>query len=514
MKRVRTKLVLALLLIALLPVVPVYLLVKNLLRQGIGIGFNEQVELALESASGISRELYSRYRQETVALAVELAGSSQTRTVLDRGSRVPSEFTARLDTLGSARLDLLDQSGRIVSSSTNTDDEVFQPLYQTELSRLADSQVEGFVEGAGSRGAIVAFAPVVEQGERIGSLVLTRRLKDDFTRSRESVVDVLQIFKTLDLYEEDHLTRSFLLSFFAVYLPIAAISIVVGIYFSRRITSPLLQLVQGTRQVAEGDWDYRVDLKTQDEIGALGQSFNQMVATLKEKQDQVVTLEKMAVWREIARVLAHEIKNPLTPIQLMVQQMKDKYDGADPEYDKVLSECTEIITDEIESLRNLVREFSEFARMPRLNITAGNLNALIEDVRKVYPSDIIGLELQPDLPDSEFDHEKMRRVLINLMENSMDSIRDKGSGDIRITTRLESGTIVLDYRDTGGGIPDELQDKIFEPYFSTKKSGMGLGMAIVKRIIAEHGGAISLSSRLDEGAEFLVRLPLNPIDAA
>ena len=247
---------------------------------------------------------------------------------------------------------------------------------------------------------------------------------------------------------------------------------------------------------------------SKDEVGDLVHSFNTMITTLKEKQDQVVSLEKMAAWREIARILAHEIKHPLTPIQLTVQHMKDKYEGDDPEYGKLLEECSEIVTDEIESLRTLVREFSEFARMPKLSLSHGDLNELVEEVRKLYPNNNISLELERTLPELNFDHEKMRRVVINLIENGLDSINEKGVGDIQIRTSLEDNMAVIHYSDTGNGILDEIREKIFEPYFSTKKSGMGLGLAIVKRIIEEHGGSISIESIEGKGTTFKIELPV------
>ncbi|MFQ5651000.1 MAG: PAS domain-containing sensor histidine kinase [bacterium] len=524
MKRIRTKLILSLLLITLLPVLPVYYVIKNLLQQSIEVGYNQNVERALESAYGISSDLYAKHKEETLALAAELAALESTQKVITRGSAIPAGVVSRINSLGSAKVDVFDLTGRLLRSATtdsphNSGQEQgltsgatagagnFKSLYQNVIQPLANKNDPAILESASGPGVIVAFAPVHGPKRRIGSLVVTRKIDEAFTKKRELVVKVLQMFKTLSFFEGD-LTRGFLLVFFAVYTPLAALSIALGIYFSRKVTSPLLTLARGTQKVAAGDWDYRVEVQTKDEIGVLGEAFNRMVVALKEKQDQVIALEKMAVWREIARVLAHEIKNPLTPIQLTVQQLKDRYGGEDPEYEKLLAECTEIITDEIESLRALVREFSEFARMPKLNLTPGNLNELVEEVRKIYPNDNIELELDSTLPETRFDHEKMRRALINLIENGMDSIKEKGQGGILLQTRKENGSIRLDYSDTGTGIPPDLQAKVFEPYFSTKKSGMGLGLAIVKRIVIEHGGDISLASKKGQGTQFQISLPI------
>lgn len=503
MKRIRTKLILSLLVVTLLPVFPVYYLVKSLLQRSLQVGYNENVEGALQAASEISRELYSRYKQETLNTAREIADMASVRSVYEKNSQIPKNVITKLEALAASKLDFYDENGELVNSVVTSSVPDFPPLYQNIVKPLVVADSSHVLEGVGGAGFVVAFSPA----STVGFIILSCRVPDAFRQKAALVVKVHQMFKTLDFFEGD-LTQGFVLSFFSIYLPIALLSVALGIYFSRKITSPLLQLAKGTREVAEGDWDYRVQVTTKDEIGALGEAFNQMIGTLKEKQDQVIALEKMAVWREIARVLAHEIKNPLTPIQLTVQQMKDKYQGDDAEYRELLEECSEIVSDEIESLRTLVREFSEFARMPQLSFAPADLNDMAEEVRKLYPNDNIDLKLDRTLPEFDFDHEKMRRVLINLVENGMDSIREKGRGGIEITTAKDGEQAILRYADTGGGIPQEIQQKIFEPYFSTKKSGMGLGLAIVKRIVTEHGGTISLTSEEGEGTEFIISLPL------
>ncbi len=505
MSRIRTKLVLALLTIALLPVYPVYYLVQNLVQQSIEVGYNQNVEKALGAALDISREFYGNYRQETLQLARKYAGSKQVhRLLLEKQFRTKDAIN--LTAVGVGKMEIYTAERKLVYSKTSEIVVEMPRIYEANLAQLSVQASPQLLEGLSGKDRLIAFAPIENQG----FLILFRAVEPEFLGGMQTIVRVNQMFKTLDFFEND-LTRSFLLAFFVIYLPIAILSVALGIYFSRKVTSPLLQLVQGTKEVAEGDWDYRIRVTSKDEVGQLGSAFNEMVSTLREKQDQVVSLEKMAAWREIARVLAHEIKNPLTPIQLMVQQMQDKYQGNDAEYKKLLAECTEIVSDEIESLRTLVREFSEFARMPQLQFAPGDLNALIEEVRRIYANDNIELMLDDNIPELSFDHEKLRRVLINLLENSMDSIREKGSGEVCISTQLDSENVILTCRDSGNGIPEEIKSKIFEPYFSTKKSGMGLGMAIVQRIIWEHGGRIEVESEVGKGTRFVIYVPLERV---
>jgi len=505
MKRIRTKLVLSLLVITLLPIYPVYYQVKNLLQQSIEVGYNENVVTALDQAAAISRQLYSIYKDQTLSQAMEISSSEWARKLFEQtGSASGMEEKAK--SIG-GKIDVFDMKGNLVLTGSSAQQHAYPMIYQNTIVQLTKKQTPEILNLANDPGHILAFAPIKSNTKKKGFLVVTKIVDEEFTTGSRQVVRVNQMFKTLDFFEGE-VTSGFLLFFFVVYIPVAGLSIGLGIYFSRKITSPLLSLVKGTKKIAGGDWDYRVKTHSKDEVGDLVDAFNTMIITLKEKQDQVVSLEKMAAWREIARILAHEIKNPLTPIQLTVQHMKDKYEGDDPEYGKLLEECSEIVTDEIESLRTLVREFSEFARMPKLSLSPGDLNELVEEVRKLYPNNNISLELESALPELNFDHEKTRRVLINLIENGLDSINEKGEGDIQIRTNLEDKMAVIHYSDTGNGIPDEIREKIFEPYFSTKKSGMGLGLAIVKRIIEEHGGRISVQSKEGEGTTFEIELPV------
>ncbi|NIR48327.1 HAMP domain-containing protein [candidate division KSB1 bacterium] len=505
MNRIRTKIVLSLLVITLLPVYPVYVLLKNLHEKSRGIGFNKKVESALEDAVNISRELYAEYKKQTLTAAKEFAASDWVEKLLNKQDGVAASISNKAEELGTGKIDIFDQHGNLQYTGSNVLDAEFPQLYLNIVKPLTQKREPELLRLGDDRSHVSAFAPVIRNDAIKGFVVATKAIDQEFVRGSDQIVEVNQIFKTLDFL---NLTEGFVLSFFVVYASLSAISVAVGYVFSRKITHPLIKLVEGTKKVAAGDWSHRVRVSSKDEVGELVRAFNQMVATLKEKQDQVIALEKMVVWREIARILAHEIKNPLTPIQLTVQQMKDKYSGDDPEYQKLLEECSEIVNDEVESLRTLVREFSEFARMPTLNLARANVNELINEVSKLYSDRRLHTELDASLPEFEFDHEKMRRVLINLIENAFDSMKEKSDGQVNVKTRRQDEKVLLEVSDTGSGIPDDLKQKIFEPYVSTKKSGVGLGLAIVKRVVEEHGGKISVASREGKGTTFHIELPI------
>jgi two-component system, NtrC family, nitrogen regulation sensor histidine kinase NtrY len=236
------------------------------------------------------------------------------------------------------------------------------------------------------------------------------------------------------------------------------------------------------------------------------ESFNKMAEDLKENRRKRFEAEQVAAWREIARRLAHEIKNPLTPIQLTVQQLRDKYPGGDEKYQKLVTDCTEIVTEEVENLRKLVQEFADFARMPALLLAPRNLNTLIEDVVRLYPDAQIHRHLHPDLPTLPIDAEQIRRVLINLIENGIDAA---GPGaQITILTQFLEGDVCLVIRDNGPGVPQAQWQSIFQPYISSKDSGMGLGLAVVRSIIEDHRGHISVCDAPGGGAQFDICLPI------
>ena len=338
-------------------------------------------------------------------------------------------------------------------------------------------------------------------GERAEAVLLVAQPLDALLEIENAV----HTYKHIEM-EEPELRRAFLLAFLVAAGGIVFLASLVGIRIGFGITKPLYALIKGTREMARDNLEYRIPKGRDDEIGLLIESFNHMAEDLKENRRKRLEAEQIAAWREIARRLAHEIKNPLTPIQLTVQQLRDKYSGGDPAYSKLVADCTEIVTEEVDNLRALVQEFADFARMPSLSLALHDLNAVIRDTARLYPDARIRLDLQSDLPNLLLDTEQMRRVLINLTENGIDA-----SGihaPITVCTQARGDAILLAVSDTGPGVPAEDRHRIFQPYVSTKVSGMGLGLAVVRSIVEDHGGVISVADAPEGGARFEILLPL------
>ncbi len=326
--------------------------------------------------------------------------------------------------------------------------------------------------------------------------------------SLEAFIDVenaVHTYKHIEMTEDD-LRTAFLLAFLVAATGVVLLASVIGVRIGFGITRPLNALLKGTREMARDNLQYRIPKGRNDEIGLLIESFNQMAQDLVENRRKRLEAEQIAAWREIARRLAHEIKNPLTPIQLAVQQMRDKYSGSDPAYQQFVTNCTEIVTEEVENLRSLVQEFANFARMPSLSLSLSDLNECVHNVVRLYPDARIHLNLEENQPEIELDAEQMRRVLINLIENGLDA-SDK-NGQIEIRTRTSDDTAILSVIDSGPGVPLKDRVRIFQPYVSTKESGMGLGLAVVHNIIEDHGGHISVTDAPEGGAQFDLQLPI------
>jgi two-component system nitrogen regulation sensor histidine kinase NtrY len=221
--------------------------------------------------------------------------------------------------------------------------------------------------------------------------------------------------------------------------------------------------------------------------------------------------QKVAAWGEVARKLAHEIKNPLTPIQLSAQRIRKAHLKAAPEFEKVLTECTEAIVSEVEALKNLVDEFAQFARLPAANLAPASLHEVIEQALSLYDGLFaevrIDRRLAAELPSLRLDADQMKRVLINLVDNAIEATEKRGTVVISTEFDRAHGRVRLGVADDGPGIPAQDRDRLFVPHFSTKRRGSGLGLAIVSRIVQEHQGVIRVEENPPRGARFVVELP-------
>ncbi len=305
------------------------------------------------------------------------------------------------------------------------------------------------------------------------------------------------------------------LTYLSAGLALAALGAVVliGLLVARRMARDLDLLVEGSLAASRGDLDHRVPVRSKDEVGAVAAAFNFMMEDLRMSKDRLVIAERIAAWQDIARRLAHEIKNPLTPIQMAMDTLRKTWKKQHPKFDEILEESTSTVLEEADRLKHIVTEFSDFARMPKPNFQRLDLNEVVRSAMALYHGAVpVEPHLSEKLPELDADKGQMTQVILNLVENARDAIGTRTGGKITVSTKLgEAGDrAVLTVDDTGPGVPREVKDKVFAPYFTTKhaKGGTGLGLAIVHRIVSDHGGRIAVSDAPGGGARFMIELPL------
>ncbi|HTM23387.1 MAG TPA: ATP-binding protein [Kofleriaceae bacterium] len=297
------------------------------------------------------------------------------------------------------------------------------------------------------------------------------------------------------------------------------VTTLLALLLARRMTRELDSLVTASEAAGRGDLDHRVEVRSSDEIGALADSFNWMMEELKGSKEKLVIAERVAAWQEMARSLAHEIKNPLTPIQMAVETLRRAYAKKHPSFDATFDESTATVLEETARLKRIVTEFSEFARLPKPQTGPCDLNAIVSAALSLYAGTVEVLtSLDGELGEVLCDRDQITQVLLNLLENARDALtlRDGGpaGGRITVITRREGGARAqLIVEDNGPGFPAGVRDRLFTPYVTTKqgKGGSGLGLAIIHRIVIEHAGAIDISDAPGGGARVTITLPLaNP----
>ena len=279
-----------------------------------------------------------------------------------------------------------------------------------------------------------------------------------------------------------------------------------------RVTRPVEQLAQAAREVALGNWDTRVNVHSSGEIAELADSFNHMTHELLEQRENLVRAERIAAWKELARRLAHELKNPLFPLQLTVENLVRARQQMPEQFDEIFHESSTTLLAEIENLKAIISRFSEFSRMPQPRFHMLQINDLVRDVVKLVQAQLqtATIECTMQLADTgeiAGDAELLHRVLSNLVLNAMDAMPQRGRLTLR--THRRENNVTIEVQDTGTGLTPEECARLFTPYYTSKSHGTGLGLAIVQSIVSDHGGSVSVRSELAQGTTFTVVLPRN-----
>ena len=285
-----------------------------------------------------------------------------------------------------------------------------------------------------------------------------------------------------------------------------------SLWASERVTRPVERLASSVRKVAAGEWDTRAVVASRDEIGQLAADFNAMTEQLVDQKHRMLQAERVAAWREIARRLAHELKNPLFPLQITIENLRRVRQTKPSEFEEVFEESTKALLVELDQLKGVVNQFSDFAKMPAPRFESADINQVVRDAVQLFDAQLKGgtttveLTLAANLPPVLADPEQIGRALRNLVLNAMDAMPVSG-GKITIRTMAAGPSRVrLEVADTGEGLTQEEIERLFSPYYTTKQHGTGLGLAIVQSVIADHKGTVAVDSTPGKGTTFRMEL--------
>ncbi len=334
-----------------------------------------------------------------------------------------------------------------------------------------------------------------------GTLALARPIDPELVRRLDAVTQGGARLRQMRLYYGDLLRGDTMTTLLVLGLVVLIVALLLSRLFARRIAAPINALAAGTRKVAGGDLDHRVDVDAPAEMGQLVSAFNRMTDDLRSSKEDLIQAERVAAWRGVARRLAHEIKNPLTPIGLAMHRIAKRTD------DPAVTDSVQTVLEETGNLKRLADEFSQYARLPAPRPEAADLLDLARSVVDLYTGDD-RMEVDWDVPTGptpvRVDPGQIRQALANLVKNAVSAVDGAG----RITIRLErrDREFVLEIIDTGPGL-DDPPERVFEPYYTTKETGTGLGLPISRKIIEDHNGRLTAANHADGGAVLGMTLP-------
>ncbi len=392
-------------------------------------------------------------------------------------------------------------------------------LYNPDGQLLASSRPKIFEEGiVGRKMNTLAFLKMKNEqrsqfihSERIGKLEYLSAYTPLYNRYNEKLgyLNLPYFARESELRNE---MSYFLVAFINIYLLLVVVAVVVAIFVSNYVTRPLQLIRNNLARLKLGKTNEKIDWDREDEIGSLVREYNRMIDELAVSAELLARSERETAWREMARQVAHEIKNPLTPMKLSVQYLEKAWKEKVPDWDERLERFSKTMIEQIDNMAVIAKEFSDFAQMPAGKNGHINLREFIPEVLDMY-KDFEKVDITLEMPAGTdpmqvyADRNQLLRVFNNLIKNAIQSYDKHDQARILVECNAGENEYHISVTDYGSGIPDNLQQEIFTPYFTTKAKGMGLGLSMVKSIIESFNGSVSFTSREGEGSTFMVSLP-------
>ena len=634
--KLRTKLVVAFISLSLVPTIILFFVAVGFITNSVEHWFKVQVEQSLQGSLEVVQTYYRDFANNAVSSAQQIGKHFPDLESFKGGKDLillKKELEAKRKEYNLSTLGIF-VGGR--GETVRVEDPSLKGIFFSPPKDLLEAGFSGKevsrILPVGEGEVITGIAPIFNSSEKkevVGVVAASHFIPKSLTTKMREISQAFVDYKQLKILKKP-IKTSYMMALLMVTLLIIFSATWFGFHLAKDITVPIKEMAEATHRIATGDLNFRIQMKSADEIGMLVQSFNQMTGDLQvsryeleqrkkymeivlknvaagvisvddkgvittintsaeqileikgedvldrkffevlskeyvaqmeellnelrsskkdsiEKQltgrlkgksltllinltnlkdeegrslgivavfddlTQMIKAQRMAAWREVARRIAHEIKNPLTPIQLSAQRLRKRYLDKLPEDGAVFDECTKTIVKQVEELKGMVNEFSSFARMPTSQPSPNHLNEIIREALVLFQEahkEVHFIFVPEHLPILNIDRDQMKRVMINLIKNSLAAI--DGEGEIKILTSYDPKLqmVRLEVSDDGRGIPEEDKGRLFEPYFSTRKTGTGLGLTIVNAIIADHNGYIRVRDNTPKGTTFLIELPV------
>jgi len=465
-------------------------------------GYKNDWEIAAEDWHSAGAAFFARIpvpEGPSVVALVAVRPTADKRALVAGGRLVDPVFLKSLGDAPGMRALLWLPPGEVVDAQGGNPD-ITKLAGLVNAARGRDTEATGTVQWTSARSSSEAFLafPLEHRGQIAGVLLAGTSLAAQFALENEILwIGVVAAVSGI------------------------LIGVLLGWWTTERVTRPVTQLARGARAVASGDWSARVEVISKDEIGELAAAFNRMTEQLAEQRDRAIQAERVAAWRELARRLAHELKNPLFPLQITIENLRKARKRSESEFEEVFQESTGTLLAEVGNLKTIIGRFSDFAKMPPPNFEVVDLNEIVQNVMRLHDAQLKAegsskIDAQLDLAEVglriQADGEQLRRAIGNLVLNAIDAMPQ--GGVLRIASSREDGYVRLSVSDTGMGLTEEECARLFTPYYTTKQHGTGLGLAIVQSVVSDHGGKISVLSSPGNGATFIIELPVSPGEPA
>ena len=499
--RFERKLLFALVAVAVVPMAGALVLGRGALLESYQVGVNSRVRGQLDSCLALQRERFGEMREHAESRVHAIAEDHRIRIALS--ARDVQAVQARLSEMVATYPDLAEVA-----------------LNSEQVGGHFRARVAASSPARGQRE--LRLKEQIEEDGVVYALQATVHAPDKMFHDYLRAGELVEVFTRLER-GQGMVSTYYLLVFMGLLVSVIVVAVALGIVLSRRVTRRIAVLAEATARVGAGDLSVQVPISAEDEIGELTRAFNAMVRDIHESRARIEYLQRLGAWQQFARRLAHEIKNPLTPIQLAVQEVHRSYRGEDEAFRQRLDDAATIVTEEVAALRRLVSEFSDFARLPRADLAPADLNDFLADASRglVNLGPCYVLEESGEAAGEvicktgveplsvRIDAMMLQRCLDNVVRNALQALRDAGrQGSVVLSASRQDDEAVLSVADDGPGVPEDQRERIFDPYVTSKTDGTGLGLAIVKKIIFEHGGEVYCSPRPGGGAIFSIRLPI------